>query len=48
MTPKKPKPANDMTTNEVVDHLFHPDMGEALRAAIDERDEPIATDQDGE
>ena len=47
---KKRKPASEMTTNEAVDALFHPDMGEALRDEIADRDdeetEEISTDED--
>jgi len=49
MPPKKRKKPEDMTTNEAVDHLFHPDMAEALRDEIaehDTEDEPIE-DEDG-
>ena len=46
MPPKKPKPASEMTTNEAVDALFHPDMGEALRDEIAERDDEENTTDD--
>ena len=46
MPRKKRKPADEMTTNEAVDALFHPDMGEALRDEIAERDDEENTSDD--
>ena len=46
MPRKKRKPADEMTTNEAVDALFHPEMGEALRDEIAERDDEENTSND--
>ena len=43
---KQPKPAEEMTTEEAVNHLFHPDMADALRDAVSEKDEEMSTDED--
>ncbi len=38
MPRRKRKEPRDMTTDELVDHLFHPDAAEALRDVIAEHD----------
>jgi hypothetical protein len=43
---RKRKEPKDMTTDELVDHLFHPDIADALRDVIAEHDDEESTDEE--
>jgi hypothetical protein len=45
--PEKPeKKPDDMTTDELLDHVFPKEVADALRDAVTEKPEQIPTDED--
>ncbi|HEX9496411.1 MAG TPA: hypothetical protein VGA38_11700 [Candidatus Limnocylindria bacterium] len=43
---KKPKKPDELTTEEAIDQLFHPDMADALRQELAEKNEDSIEDED--
>ena len=47
MPEKKRKKPDELTTDEAIDQLFHPDMAEALRDELAEKNEESTEENDG-